>query len=173
MPMNIFVRKHLNCKCVHFHLFYRSRAVSLARPIFLTFSLHIATSFQCEPIIAEPLFPIFKHCIWIELIDAHWMSCPFNIRIDRKLRCSFFCMAKTICSKCSWPNGIQFCETGTLHSYLIYSHFLEVLRWLFLFALYCFRCHYFFHCIPSGQVVCTQWDRFFPFHRLLPFGMPL
>lgn len=88
--------------------------------------------FQSEPIIAEPLFSIFKHCIWIELIDAHSTSCPFNIRIDREIWCFFLlCLSpwvnthtttKThILSKYSW-NGVQFYETGTFHSYLIYSH---------------------------------------------------
>lgn len=138
--MNMSVWKRLNCKCVHFHLFFNVLIHFLSHSVaadsrfqYVSLLFHFMLPFfQSEPIIAEPLFSIFKHCIWIELIDAHSMSCPFNIRIDRESWCFFSpCLSpwvnahtttKThILSKYSW-NGVQFYETGTFHSYLIYSH---------------------------------------------------
>lgn len=129
------------------------------------FTLCCAAFFQCEPIIAEPLFSIFKHCIWIELIDAHSMSCPFNIRIDRKLRI-FFTWQKAYAANALGQLAFNFANLArSIHIWFIHIFFKYFDGYFFLLCIVFDAI--FFHCIPSGQVVCTQWQRcFFSFHSL-------
>lgn len=144
------------------------------RPIFLTFSLYVATFCQCEPIIAEPLFSISKHCIWIELIDAHSMSCPFNIRIDRKLRI-FLHVAKAYAPNAHGQMAFNFANLArSIHIWFIHIFFKYFDGYFFLLCI--IFDVIFPRCLPSGQVVCTQWQRFFhsiPFTSLPSFGMSL
>lgn len=71
--MNIFMWKLLNC--VDGSTLNAISSIFFLSPYpSFTISLPFFAAFQCEPIIVEPLFSIFKHCIWIELIDVHSMS---------------------------------------------------------------------------------------------------